>query len=572
MPREWVPVWTTAGIAVCGGVIFSLASGPLAGRAWELTIALLLVNMAVGISRIPADRRIAWIAIWMGLAAAFFGGYLAAHPDLAPFDVSSPGIIDLLKLVNYPLGAAGVLTLIFRSDVRVGRRAAVEVLMAAGAGSVLIWVAVAQPIYHDTALSSSARAVALAYPLMDVLLLSVIAVLAIHISFRPGSMLLIALGLTGNLVADITFGYQSLQGTYVPGGLVDLGWLLCFSALSLAPWWPRSDKLEIVGDDGSLSTGRFGFVLASALLVPGIVLTQAMRNGRTSHLVAAAGIGLVSISFLRLGLFNNDLRRSRSESRALTERLADRNRELREARADQRSLLDRINRVAEEERTKIAADLHDRPLQHLAGVGYQLERISMSLARGDLALAADVSEQASAGLATQLQELRTLMTEIRPPVLDHQGLIGALEDSAAQLSREHPGITFSAAGDCAGLSTDGEITLYRAVQEAARNVVKHADASTVTFEVGERQSDLGEELVHVVVSDNGCGFDTSGMSTLVRSGRFGVAGMTERIALAGGSVDITSTPAGTRVSFEMPKTQRELTAAHLLDEPIGAPA
>lgn len=566
----WAHVWITAGIAVCGGIIFYSTSGALAGRVWELTNALLLVNMAIGISRIPAGRRRPWIAIWAGLAAAFAGGYLGAHPDLAPFDVSSPGIIDLLKLMNYPLGAAGVLTLIFRSDIRVGRRAAVEVLMAAGAGSVLIWVAVAEPIYHDTALTNGARAVALAYPLMDVLLLSVIAVLAVHISFRPGSMLFIAIGLTGNLVADIAFGYQSLQGTYVPGGLVDLGWLLCFSALSMAPWWPRSDKLEIVGDDGSLSIARFGFVLASALLVPGIVLAHAANNTPTSYVVAAAGVALIAVSFIRLGLFNNDLRRSRSESRALADRLENSNRELREARADQRALLDRVSRIAEEERTKIAADLHDRPLQHLAGVGYQLERISMNLAKNDVAVAAAVCEQASAGLATQLHELRTLMTEIRPPVLDQQGLVGALEDSAAQFSREHPDITFSATGHCTGLPADSETTLYRAVQEAARNVVKHADASIVTFEVGETCSDLGEELVNVVVSDNGCGFDASNLGALVRSGRFGVAGMSERIALAGGSVDITSSPAGTKVSFAVPKAQHRLSVDDLLAESIGA--
>ena len=558
---RWRVVAAGGLVAAVGATIYYLAAGSVRGRAWELTIAILLAVMAAGIWKFQSGQRTAWLAIWIGLTSAFLGGVFAAHPEWAPFEVTPPSPVDAMRLGNYPFGAIGVLTLLVRADRRIGSRAMLEAAIAVGAGSLLIWVLVIDPLMAETTKTGGARIVALAYPMMDVLLLAVLAVLMVHLSHRPGALLLVALALSGNLVADIAFSYQQLHGGFQPGGLIDVGWLLCFASLAVAPAWPLATTPRAVGDDGHLNGWRSLFLAVGALVAPAIALVQLDRGRGPDGVVVVGGLMLVVMVLIRLGVFNRDLDLSRAEVAALAERLGTTNRDLEQARNDQRRLLDRIHRAVEEERTRIAADIHDRPLQHLAGIGYQLERINLLVGRGDTEKAADLCDRAAAQLAEQLTELRVLMTTIRPPVLDERGLIGALEDRATQLRADHLDLAVVVGGDDARVDPDVETALYRIAQEALQNVVRHADASSVRLEVSQ-----ADAQIVLTITDDGRGFEASSPTELLSTGHFGIAGMGERIQLLGGAMSIHSRPGhGTRLTFTVPATPVRATPSLVLE-------
>ena len=536
-------------VAVVGSTLYYAGPMGLRSAAWELSIITLLVVMAVGIFLFQEGRRRGWVAIWVGLAAAFTGMALMMRPHWVPFDVAPPSPIDILRLSNYPLGAIGVLTLLFRSDRKVGTRALLEAALATGAGSVIIWLAVLKPMSETTDATGLERVVAFAYPLADVLLLAVLSIVIVHLGKRPGSLLLVAMALFGNLAADVAFAHQNLTGSYEPGGLLDVGWMLCFAALALAPSWPLPERVTVVGDDGAVRGARFGYLAMAALIAPGAVLIEAVNGNEIDTALAFAALLLTVLALVRLAVFNHDLDTSRAEVAELVDELTESNAELESTRADLRKVLDRVHTLVEEERTRIAAEIHDRPLQHLAVVGYQLERLKLRLGKGDIEGATTLCAQASQDLATELNGLRSLMTDIRPPVLDERGLLGALRDRAAELNGENTGMRVVVSGSVDRLQPDVETTIYRVALEALENVRRHADATKVTvdLEIGEV-----DHIARLTIVDNGCGFDVSAINRFVREGHFGLAVMRERVELIGGTMDIPAVPNGTTIVFAVP--------------------
>jgi len=196
-------------------------------------------------------------------------------------------------------------------------------------------------------------------------------------------------------------------------------------------------------------------------------------------------------------------------------------------------------RSAERERGRWARELHDETLQGLAALGVLL---SSGLRAGGGALER-AARQATEQLATEIANLRALISELRPAALDQLGLVAALEG----LGRR--------AGDVEGLevgldvrveedSLDPELktALYRLVQEALTNVARHARAARVDVSVEQRH-----DQVRVRVADDGRGFEPAEPTE-----GFGVAGMRERAALMGGRLEIESSSTGTTVTAVLP--------------------
>ncbi len=187
--------------------------------------------------------------------------------------------------------------------------------------------------------------------------------------------------------------------------------------------------------------------------------------------------------------------------------------------------------AAEQERRRWARELHDETLQGLAGLNMMLRS---SLGASPEALEQTVSE-AAAQIEQQIAALRGLIADLRPAVLDELGLAPAIETLARRVGVVE-GLTVEQDVDLGGrrLAPEIESTIYRLVQESLTNVGKHARAERVWISV--RASDGS---VHVEVRDDGVGFDPRAP----RSG-FGLTGMGERVALAGGVIDVASGPEG----------------------------
>jgi signal transduction histidine kinase len=215
-----------------------------------------------------------------------------------------------------------------------------------------------------------------------------------------------------------------------------------------------------------------------------------------------------------------------------------------EGEALQRERLRHSMRSADAERRRWARTLHDETLQALAGLRVVLA--SASRRPDDAGLRALVGRVVDL-LGDEISSLRAMITELRPPVLDQLGLAPALDtllERARSVSGLVVGGTISLDGGGAGTRLDPEIetTVYRIVQESLVNVMRHAQASRAEVEVIQS----GPEI-RIAVRDDGVGFDPGRASD-----GFGVAGMRERIALAGGQFSIRSSAAGTVVDAVLP--------------------
>jgi signal transduction histidine kinase len=201
--------------------------------------------------------------------------------------------------------------------------------------------------------------------------------------------------------------------------------------------------------------------------------------------------------------------------------------------------------AADAERTRWARELHDETLQGLGAL-----RLLLSSARraGDSAKTDQVVDEAIAQIEREIESLHAIITDLRPAALDELGLRPALE-ALLERRRELGELAISATLELPDPAEGGprlpaeiESTVYRLVQEALTNVIKHAHATSAQVAVSATASQVSIE-----VRDDGVGF-----SPQKRTGGFGLEGMRERVYLVGGSLSFDSDGSGTLVRAELP--------------------
>jgi signal transduction histidine kinase len=217
-------------------------------------------------------------------------------------------------------------------------------------------------------------------------------------------------------------------------------------------------------------------------------------------------------------------------------------RRLRHGQLEREQLLLSALDASDRERRRIAADVHDGVVQQLAGTSFNLagasERVEDAGARSALREAAATTRQA-------VRELRSLLVSIYPPNLHGAGLEAALSDLLARAN----GSSSLFVERNLTLPSEHEQLVFRATQEALRNVASHAHAEHVSVEL--RAADGGYELV---VADDGRGFDAADRSRSRGRGHLGLDLLTDRAQDIGATMRIDSTPgAGTRLTLRGPR-------------------
>jgi signal transduction histidine kinase len=218
-------------------------------------------------------------------------------------------------------------------------------------------------------------------------------------------------------------------------------------------------------------------------------------------------------------------------------------RHLREGRREREALLEQVVEASEQERLRIAADLHDGVVQDLAGVALSLAVEAEGLAP-DNDLHAGLKD-AAATTRSAMRRLRSLIVEIYPPNLESVGLAPALADLVSQLERR--GVEVAVSIPDARLPAQTEAVFYRTAQEALRNVHRHANAARVEVRV---ERDAG--LDRLIVDDDGIGIPASADAG---EGHVGIRIMSDTSRAAGGRFRIEPRDSGgTRVTVEVPST------------------
>lgn len=368
--------------------------------------------------------------------------------------------------------------------------------------------------------------------------------------------------------------------------------IMAFAPMSTGPWavvlW--EGNTDVLGPVESLRT-RFiifgvaifaigsllAWALAQSVARPVRVLTDAAQkiaSGRLGDEITIAGEDEVG----RLGLaletmrqrLHDSLERIRNWNRELEERVAERTQELEASRnrlesamaenirlyqelqqkeALRSELLRKVIGVQEEERRRIARELHDETSQALTALILSLETASRAAPSGPAEVAARLREADSVARGL-LENVHRLIFDLRPSVLDDLGLVAAVRWYAqSRLEPLGARVHLETEGSERRLPSQIETAVFRVTQEALTNIARHAEAENVALSLA-----FGDGILRVEVEDDGRGFDVDAVERGADSTRgLGLLGMRERVALLDGTLTIDSAPgAGTTVRIEVP--------------------
>lgn len=368
--------------------------------------------------------------------------------------------------------------------------------------------------------------------------------------------------------------------------------VMAFAPLGDAPWGVlvRDPEREALAPARSLQwrsilVGMPSFAIAVALAWAfSLSITRPLRELTAAADRIASGdlsvhvrdfgndeVGQLARSFdkmrRRLGESLEEVRRC---NRGLESRVAERTRELeasyreiREKDRARRELLRKVISAQEDERKRIARELHDETSQALAALLVAIDAADVAMSQNGHP--SDDGEGAKASLvrvrklaAGTLDGVHKLIYDLRPSLLDDLGLLPAIGWYAE--SRLQPlgiKVHVEVEGEERRLEPQVETALFRIIQEAITNVARHAKADNAAVSIS-----FGESSIDVEIEDDGCGFDVGTLKAPSRhTGGFGLLGMKERVFLLGGTIEIESDlDGGTRIKITVPLGKEDVDA------------
>ncbi|MDP2166839.1 MAG: cache domain-containing protein [Thermodesulfovibrionales bacterium] len=295
-----------------------------------------------------------------------------------------------------------------------------------------------------------------------------------------------------------------------------------------------------------------------------IAATKRIADGNLSEpvrVVSSNEIGSLSESFetMRIGL-SESLYSIQKHNVELEKRVDERTAELLQNRKRLAMLLDEIIEAQEEERKRVARELHDETSQLLAALGMSIDMAAMAHKKNNLTVDGIYELKQKVGQA--LDGINLIIRDLRPPVLDDLGMESAIRWLLERHLAEK-GISYSMVstegfknlmpgyGKAVSAERKTELMIFRVVQEAVTNIAKHSSASNVFVAL-----DAGPLEVNIAIEDDGMGFDAREALEAAERGEdagFGILGMKERAALMGGGLTICSRPGeGASISVRVP--------------------
>jgi PAS domain S-box-containing protein len=209
----------------------------------------------------------------------------------------------------------------------------------------------------------------------------------------------------------------------------------------------------------------------------------------------------------------------------------------------------RLLETREDERIKIAREVHDGPLQTLMVMSLEIHNLKESMRDESLKVELELLQGSLRGA---VRELRQVVNELRPPTLSKIGLLQALREQIEEIRKRYPALDLTTDIDEAvnDLSDPLSLAVYRICQESLHNIVHHSNATEAVIYLSQ-----SKDQVVLIVRDNGIGFSVTNDFTKLTAGKhYGLAGMRERAEAMGGSLEIDSKPGrGTEIKACFPK-------------------
>lgn len=448
-----------------------------------------------------------------------------------------PSLGDPFWMAAYVFWAAAIVVLIRQRTRGRDRGAWIDSSIILVAAGLLGWVFMIEPTVMRADMALLQKATAITYPGLDVLLIGLAARLIVAPGARTPAFRMLVSSFVALLAADISLGLLTQQAAYQRGNLIDLGWLGAYVLWGALAFEPSATRLS--GAEPTLrgvSRARLVALTTATLIAPATAIYVALGDHHSAGIVvtSAAATALFLLVLVRMWGLVGALDRSL--------------RELRESEEQRRRLFAQSVRAGEEERTRLAAELHNGPVQSLTVLALRAQRALSLLKARKTRVATETVRSVRDGISQEIDDLRRMMTELRPPVLDERGLEAAVRDHARSTARSS-GLKCRVAVHLPNRPAEAvETVLYRVAQEALANAVRHADASSLEVRLRAENGSI-----RLAVRDDGVGFEMPSPDVLVKQGRFGLLSMRERVELAGGECEIESLPGkGTTVRVSLP--------------------
>jgi diguanylate cyclase (GGDEF)-like protein/PAS domain S-box-containing protein len=282
------------------------------------------IGILYGVRLHGPKHRAPWILFALGQALFVAGDVVAYNYErLFHAELPFPAISDVLYLLVYPCLIAGLLLIVRRRTAGRDVGALIDAAMIAIGIGLVSWVFLIAPYVHDTSMTWLEKATAMAYPVMDLVLMAVVARLAAGGGRKAASFYLIAVGVATLFVTDAIYGWLLLHDGYVPGsGPLEVGWALFYILLGAAALHPSMRTVSDPQPDAEarVTTGRLALLAAACVLAPA---TQAIAYARDLEIDLAVVLAVTFLLFVlavfRMGGLVRRQVESASRERALRE-------------------------------------------------------------------------------------------------------------------------------------------------------------------------------------------------------------------------------------------------------------
>ncbi|MCZ0978591.1 EAL domain-containing protein [Streptomyces diastatochromogenes] len=317
-------------------------------RRWTLVYLLIVTLLTVAYLNVPSRHTTLWALIglggvvailvgvrlhrpakrwpWLVLAAAnltFVSGDTAYnvleafYGETRPF----PSLADALYLATYPLFAVGLFGFIRYRAVGRDLGVVLDALILTSGLALLGWVNLITPLARSEDMTWTEKAISMAYPLGDVLMLAMLARLLVPGGLRSRSMQLLTLGTCGILTSDVVYSILQLNGTWMVGTPWDLGWVVFFTAWGLAALHPSMTGLTEPAPEPASGTAerRLALLAGASLVAPALLLIQSLRHdqNKDTGVIAIFSALMFLLVLARLWGMMNDHGKAEARERSL---------------------------------------------------------------------------------------------------------------------------------------------------------------------------------------------------------------------------------------------------------------
>ena len=299
--RAW---WGYLAVMTPVAVVYLTGPGALgSGFVFNAIGLCAAAALVYGVRLHRPSAKVPWYLFAIGQFVFVLGDVLAYNYErLFGSKIPFPSIADPFYLAVYPSIVLGILILIRRRNPGRDRASLIDSLIVATGLGLLSWIFLMAPYAHDTSLTTNAKLVSIAYPLMDTLVLAVAARLAVGRGQRGPAYYLMVTAILSLLATDSVYGWLLLHGGYNGGGLLDGGWIVFYLLWGAAALHPSMAAVsDATAPTARLTRTRLGLLAIVTAIAPvAQMITSSGSGSGDSIIIAAVAIVLFSLVILRM--------------------------------------------------------------------------------------------------------------------------------------------------------------------------------------------------------------------------------------------------------------------------------